>query len=1772
MLTCFVISFNRYATISGIGTNRISGLFPTDYASVGKVVSGFQFNGEFALSMSTYDDKKAKILNGITGTFTATGSSSIAVLQPINILLPPRGSLSFSGSLRRSLDGIFDMRAKAEISGVRLGNVRIETFTASMRLTALPPFGNGTFVAALREFWGGNDKGSSARYNNAHLGRISVGVFDGSQGFRSTKVETREMLADIVRRYDICLLFGIVDPTERAIPVFLDVVNAGQDAEHPYKVIRSESGAGEDTLAWFYKTTSVEPVRDEVHYSSARGRGRERRPAGTLPHAVHWKRPGYAELDDANVTLTTIGVPIDSSASASAQFTQAQAFTAQIEAESNPVYGTLTIVAGKASFCERVFGGGSFFSRLGRNQKLLNTNDDTTVSTDTDCGAEYFIANDAFQSLIRQRGNIGVFRHDTAYVDIYSEETIAEISAQYPIEMQFDFTKSKHRGAASQASQLQALANCFDYPAGWTDKEGDGCAEYQADNGWYCKKYGKYMAKPNQPYANKACCACGGGRLKPEEVNFKQMFKNIAIYDKCKLPREVKGKEKTLRECSAKCLSNAGCKGFNFMAGACELLGKCSEFAKNTTAANYFALDERDGRGLRNGLTSANVWGSLNVSTLVHVHALGNGPLLVSINASIRASNESLFVSGSITAFNPFNLTWLKVSDARASMELVSALSGGEKHKVKEPRDAKDADQVDLSELTVAGTAHIVAGNVSLSTTATFFCRENCRDKYIKIGFIRLQQGGLPQMLHTIFGIAPESVAFLNDIKPSFGTSMDLTISNFDGLGVRNGYLLRMRARIHGELHKELSESLPKSSENNKNGTWTTETTVMVSFYIPLNGTLKDMEIELNIESTMIELTENIHFLGFKLRLSDFAIASGLRVFMYSKVRVILPADVGALYLDVQGDLRVDWGGNVTTTKGQFVLGGRLDGTWTPEFLNTALFKLSNPSVRLFIAQECAEVNSTSVCTAWLEKIFLASKEISLSESGGGAKIGLLDNEFNITRFRPTSAVQSMSTLHLAEENNTEPLFLKMETEWEGKNREFKYSGKMLKPWNPMGSGFVRVHEGHLNLNLSVSQKSSRILAANIDGLVSAQFANIPINTTLRIVAAIKAPGLKDACIVLKDLPIPTIGELFDAMGLPTMADLVNLNGNLEAGYVDVGLSTTKKKLCGDATHGVGLTITLRLLLGEESALTGVFQLLDPDVKKVNVDAMLFLPHSLLTGGIPDPSTRSPTARDFDSDDWNKVDEGENLTCITCLSEPIVMRFKATARPVVDSKALATLSDLAIQITIHNLLERPGFEASANLYIKTSNSQRMKFSLLGKIPAGDWPLLEFYAKLINPADLNLMGEGHDSFHINTAQGHVIYQTGMPDDFKPDGTAKKCKTRSDCRDLLGRSTGLTCVNGICSIPKISWNASFAISATVVLDSSNPTGVAVSGSLDLLNSGTDWIFRAETQIEKFSGVLSTLFKQPPEKVEELSVGDYLPDSRLTTTGEIVVSTVTTDRRDLGFGRGAEYNHNVTKGFLARLSIKYKQENEMGKVLTSMIGDMEPGVNSLTSFELFVPIFDEHPERIQLRMIYRNNLFPKDAQLKLHEAELSVFFSVGVLAKEAPAVFTRIVVSIPTDVVPFPLLFRLSSKWSWDKAVVFEGELLGELPAPFDMPYISFGNVRVQFTVKADPGGMAWEDFRMYGDAFFFSPCDCSVDAPRLERHSDDPNHGDICRPVQTGRDSECPKCCSPVGDDDNLLSRVKPERAPYCVQNNNPAQPCRADGKTEAFRTVSTFLFF
>ena len=46
------------------------------------------------------------------------------------------------------------------------------------------------------------------------------------------------------------------------------------------------------------------------------------------------------------------------------------------------------------------------------------------------------------------------------------------------------------------------------------------------------------------------------------------------------------------------------------------------------------------------------------------------------------------------------------------------------------------------------------------------------------------------------------------------------------------------------------------------------------------------------------------------------------------------------------------------------------------------------------------------------------------------------------------------------------------------------------------------------------------------------------------------------------------------------------------------------------------------------------------------------------------------------------------------------------------------------------------------------------------------------------------------------------------------------------------------------------------------------------------------------------------------------------------------------------------------------------------------------------------------------------------------------------------------------------------------------MGVIDSPFDMPYLSFGNIRMKWTVQADVAGLLWKDPSVYGTAYFFA----------------------------------------------------------------------------------------
>ena len=101
-----------------------------------------------------------------------------------------------------------------------------------------------------------------------------------------------------------------------------------------------------------------------------------------------------------------------------------------------------------------------------------------------------FTSDATFDKLVKKTSQAGyVFRFDMIYQKLYEKDVIDSLAKNhYPLELEFDFTKSVDRAVVAQLSSTPVDSNCIDYPNAWTDIEGDGCSEYAADNGWYWQK------------------------------------------------------------------------------------------------------------------------------------------------------------------------------------------------------------------------------------------------------------------------------------------------------------------------------------------------------------------------------------------------------------------------------------------------------------------------------------------------------------------------------------------------------------------------------------------------------------------------------------------------------------------------------------------------------------------------------------------------------------------------------------------------------------------------------------------------------------------------------------------------------------------------------------------------------------------------------------------------------------------------------------------------------------------------------------------------------------------------------------------------------------------------------------------------------------------------------------------------------------------------------------------------------------------------------------
>ena len=140
-------------------------------------------------------------------------------------------------------------------------------------------------------------------------------------------------------------------------------------------------------------------------------------------------------------------------------------------------------------------------------------------------------------------------------------------------------------------------------------------------------------------------------------------------------------------------------------------------------------------------------------------------------------------------------------------MELVSPLDAGHKDTKKRPKGVQKTRIVgNEGELTVSAEAHVrLSENTTLTSAATFYCKDNCADPIHQSGFIPQSERRHRCSLTVCFGDF-RSAAFLSGTSPLVWTSMDIIVSNFNGMGVQEGLHIEIESAHSDGLFKELSE------------------------------------------------------------------------------------------------------------------------------------------------------------------------------------------------------------------------------------------------------------------------------------------------------------------------------------------------------------------------------------------------------------------------------------------------------------------------------------------------------------------------------------------------------------------------------------------------------------------------------------------------------------------------------------------------------------------------------------------------------------------------------------------------------------------------------------------------------------------------------------------------------------------------------------------------------------------------------------------------------
>ena len=592
----------------------------------------------------------------------------------------------------------------------------------------------------------------------------------------------------------------------------------------------------------------------------------------------------------------------------------------------------------------------------------------------------------------------------------------------------------------------------------------------------------------------------------------------------------------------------------------------------------------------------------------------------------MAVTDTQVIVAGRIHSLNlhPFNVSWLTEIEAKGAATVTHS----------------PVASIGLEAMRVSASATVSFGPHTTTATLSYKCRAQCRDKSVKVGFIHIKQGGFIDFMKTVLGLdagvggvgGVGVPAAMGDMDlPSVGVSSHLTWSNYDdGAGIQAGVRVDVVATISGKLRTSLIALLPDDKKTGTDGkatntTWGEHSKVAVSVFMPRNASWSSLRVSVSLETLVVALTPDLHLIGLRLTVTNFDKDGGFDAYLVSTVRIDLRGSVGALYALIRGDLSMTWGKNASdVSRGNWELEGRVDGAWEPAFSSGLQLRLVNPTVRIFLHNIGTDII--------MDRLFMASEAMELDAAGTFA-IKLRKNEVNITKFRPYVNITAQTDVTVAAGRNSHPLMMAMRGSWDGRNGHFHYDSALQNQWTPFGSSVLTIFEGSMAVDVRAppvdktkptpptattgagavaaaeAVEEKRVTSIYMRGSVLGGFDGLP-NASLEVEANIQS-DMSEACVMLKDLPLPSLAALADLIRLPALAKGIMGDGAVEGGAASFGISSDATLACG---IGRGMTAQLTVAMTKESSLVKLLSLLNPAISAGKVTTKVFLPWDLVFG------------------------------------------------------------------------------------------------------------------------------------------------------------------------------------------------------------------------------------------------------------------------------------------------------------------------------------------------------------------------------------------------------------------------------------------------------------------------------------------------------------------------------------------------------------------------------